>query len=248
MKNVKFLQKLAMTLMGSLTVIACSNGDAPTNGNLSIAAKSTYTKSATLSNAKATNAVVDVTDFLLNLKEFKIEVDQAHEAQENESWDDDGRYDFEDEQKLQGPFELDLLSGQISFLSVDLPNSVYEEIKFKFGKSTDSNSQLFDKSILIKGTIDNTPFVFWHDFEDEVEVDFENPQLDIVVQNSADELIINFDLTSMLDAATGVDLSLAKDMNNDGLIEISPVDNDGNNQLAQQLKQALKSHIDLLDR
>ena len=246
MKKKSLTQKMGLILLGLITFISCSKNDS-SNGVLSIAAKSTFAKSLTTTNSKTKVGTIDVTDFLINLKEFKIEADQGHEADENESWDDDGRYDYEDDIKLEGPFELDLLSGQISFLSVDVPNGTFEEIKFKFGKSTDANSQLYEKSILIKGTIDNTPFVFWHDFQDEVEVDFANPQLDITIQNNTDELVINFDLSSILDATTGVDLSLARDLNNDGLIEISPIDTDGNNNLAQQLRQLIKNHVDLDD-
>lgn len=240
---MKLLPKIATILLSLLIVASCSKNES-TTGELSIAAKATIAKNLNASTNKTTLATVNVTDFLVNLKEFEIEVDSEHEDDIDHDWDDDGSYDSDDELELKGPFELDLLSGQITFLSVTVPNGNYEEIEFKFGKSTNSNSQLFNKSILIKGTVDSVPFVFWHDFEDELEVDFEDAANNIIVQNSGDDLVINFDLTFLLNT---LDLSQATDLNNDGIIEISPNDTDGNNTLANQIKETLKYHIDLDD-
>ncbi len=245
MKKISLTQKVIITLIGALTLIACSKDNSSNQGVLAISAKSTYNKSTTTN--KGTNATINITDFLINLKEFKLEADQEHENEPNESWDDDGRFDYEDDVKLQGPFELDVLAGQLTFVSVAIPDGTYKELKFKFGKSTNADSQLLGKSILLKGTIDNTPFVFWHNFQDEMEVDFKNRQQDIVVQNNAESVTINFDLNAILNVTGGVDLSLARDLNNDGLIEISPVDVDGNNALAQQLRTIFRNHIELHD-
>jgi hypothetical protein len=184
---------------------------------------------------------------LLNLKEFELELDIVEQEDDNEQWDDDGHFDFQDEIELEGPFELDLLAGQISFLSTSVPMGNYEEIEFKFDKGTDSMSQLFEKSILVKGTVDNIPFIFWHNFEDEIELDFEDPQFDITVASGTENLSIEFDLSLLFNSVGGVDLSQAVDGNNDGTIEISPVDTDGNNAIAQQIRDRFKDFIDLLD-
>jgi hypothetical protein len=183
----------------------------------------------------------------MNVKEFELEIDDDSENDNNEQYDDDGYYDYKDDIELEGPFELDLLAGQISFITADVPNGVYEELEFKFDKSDDVTSDLFEKSVLIQGTLNGTPFIFWHDFEDEVEVDFEDPQFDLTVQNNVDGLVINFDLTLVFNEAAGVDLSQATDGNNNGIIEISPNDTDGNNDLAQAIRNRIKAAIDLLD-
>lgn len=219
------------------------------NGQLAISAKSNYVsptgKTATTDKA-STNSVV-LSDFLLNLKEFELELDIDDQEDDNEQWDDDGYFDFEDEIELEGPFELDLLAGEISFLTASVPMGKYEEIEFKFDKSTDETSELFEKSILIKGTINNIPFVFWHNFEDELELDFEDPQFDITVSSGTENLSIEFDLSLLFNSVNGVNLSQAVDGNNNGTIEISPVDTDGNNEIAQELRDRFKDFIDLLD-
>lgn len=104
----------------------------------------------------------------------------------------------------------------------------------------------FDRPIQ-KGTVDNIPFIFWHNFEDEIELDFEDPQFDITVASGTEYLSIEFDLSLLFNSVGGVNLSQAVDGNNDGTIEISPVDTDGNNAIAQQIRDRFKDFIDLLD-
>lgn len=242
----KKLIKTVLIFFIGLLIVSCSKDDPA--GSLSISAKATLTKSAN-KTVSAKNAVTEVTisDFLVNIEEFELEMDDNEQDDDNEQWDDDGYYDFEDDLELEGPFELNLMQGQVSFLGVDVPNGTFEEIEFKFDESTDATSDLFGKSVLIKGTIDGTPFIFWHDFDDEIEVDFDEPQFDLVVQNGPNSVVIDFDLSLLFDTVNGIDLSQATDNNEDGTIEISPNDNDGNNELAHQLKDKFKTLIDLLD-
>ncbi len=247
-----------------ITVLSCSlfliflsgcSKDGNTNGlgTLSVSAKGTFgSTSAKSPTGKMIGTDIDVTDFRMNLKEFKLELDTEepgddYSDDENDHWDDDGLYDFEDDIKLAGPFELNLMAGQVSFLNASLPMGNFEELKFKFDAGTDATSDLFGKSVLIQGTIQGTPFLFWHDFEDEVEVDFEDPTFDIAVSQTPEGIVIDFDLSQIFDSIAGVDLTQATDGNQDGTIEISPTDEDGNNDLAQSIRQALKMHIDLLD-
>ncbi len=240
--------------LGLLT--ACSDdNDSGSNGKLSISASASFTgTTAKSSTAKMVNESVDITEFRVNLKEFELEADfeemeseMESEMENDDSWDDDGYYDYEDEIELEGPFELDLMEGQITFINASVPEGVFEEIEFKFGKSKDPDSELYDKSILIKGTIDGIPFVFWHDFEDEVELDFEDSAVDIAISGTPEGVVIDFDLSQVFSAAVGVDLTGAKDGNDDGTIEISPSDPDGNNDLAQAIRDRIKQDMDLLD-
>ena len=80
-----------------------------------------------------------------------------------------------------------------------------------------------------------------------MEVDFEDPLFDISISEVPEGIVIDFDLSLIFDATAGVDLSQATDGNQDGTIEISPSDPDGNNDLAQSIRNAIKQHIDLLD-
>ena len=237
------------------------DGSTDGNGKLRVSADATLTSlSGKSAFSKTLNASTEITELRVNLKEFELELDDDSYEMELESesegegemeyeveWDDDGYLDYEDEIELEGPFELDLLSGQITFINVTVPNGRFEEVEFEFGKSTDPDSELFGKSILIKGSIDGTPFVFWHDFEDEIELDYDDPSLDITIDGGTEGIVINFDFGSLLNGANGIDLSLAADGNEDGLIEISPIDPDGNNQLAEALRDLIKDYMDLLD-
>ncbi|MBO0341154.1 MAG: hypothetical protein VX798_07635 [Bacteroidota bacterium] len=253
--NVSTQKSLAFVLLLSfMGLFSCSKDEMPENtGRLSVSAKSTFTSASGKSTtSKTVNSDVVVTDFRMNLKEFELELDLEDsgddlEGSDDDLWDDDGYYDFEDEIELAGPFELDLMAGQISFINVTMPMGNFEELEFKFDESTDATSDLFGKSVLIQGTVQDTPFIFWHNFEDEVEVDFEDPTFDIAISSTPGGIVIDFDLSLIFDGTAGVDLSQATDGNGDGTIEISPSDPDGNNDLAQSIRNAIKAHIDLLD-
>ena len=248
-------RNLAIALIFSLFLISCSSDEADGNGTLKLSAKTSVNNSSakTASTSKSINTDVFVSDFRVNIREFELEMDDAEFESENESeydddiWDDDGYYDYEDEFELEGPFELDLLAGEINFLTVDVPNGDFEELEFKFDRSTDPNSDLFGKSVLIQGTINDIPFIFWNDFEDEVEVDFEEAEFDISIRSNTEGITIEFDLSQIFDVVSGVDLSQAADGNENGTIEISPEDPDGNNALAETIRESIKTAIDLLD-
>src|SRR5690606_22275601 len=132
----------------------------------------------------------------------------------------------------------------VTFANVLLPNGRLEEIEFEFEKSVNPQSTLFNQSMRMEGTINGAPFVFWHDFEEEIEVEFEEGSEHTIISNDENGLTINFDLTAVLDATPTVDLSSAVDGNGNGIIEIGPNDTDGNQALAQAMKQAIKAQID----
>lgn len=132
-------------------------------------------------------------------------------------------------------------------MNVSVPVGPFEELEFDFEKSDNPESELFGKSILVQGTYEGVPFVFWHDFMDEVEVDFEDATQNIIITEGTESITINFDLLGIFGQDFGIDLSAATDGNGDGTIEISPMDEDGNNDLADALKEAIKNHIELLE-
>ena len=152
--------------------------------------------------------------------------------------------------EFDGPFILDLLGGntQINIASANVPLDVFEEIEFDMHKNEDTtNEVLFGKSILIEGTIDGVPFVFWHDTNEEFEVDYENAANDITVTEGGAGIVINFDLNIIFGAASSIDFSTVTDGDQDGVIEIHPGDDDGNGDFAHAIKNLLHEASDLLD-
>jgi hypothetical protein len=217
---------------------------------------------------KILNENLEISDFLVNIREVELEFDDDfyedrddddrdddddddrdddndRDDDDDDDWDgDDKYYGSDDDIELRGPFELDLLGKEVTFAFVDLPQTRYEELEFEFARNKNSSSVLFNKTVLIKGTIDGLPFEFWHDFDEDVEIDFEDDNNDIIITENNNDITINFDLTGILN---GIDFSTAQDANGDGLIEISPNDDDGNRSLANQIKDRMKDYIDLLD-
>lgn len=244
--------RLFLVLGIALNLTSCSKDEVGDGkGAVAIGATASFNPVNAGKTASATKMDgLSIDKFLINLIEFELEMDPEEgmdDQGEDEDWDDDGAFDFEDEIELEGPFTLDLLAGSIEFLNVEVPNGRYEEVEFKINKNKDPESPLFEKSVLIEGSINGTPFVFWHDFMDEIEVDFEDPSIDLTVEETETGVVIHFDLNAMFNSGSGIDLSQARDLNEDGIIEISPEDQDGNNELAQQIRNRMRDIIDLLD-
>lgn len=219
-----------------------------------IIAKGTYTnptgnKSA---NGFVLNSNVVLTSFKINIKEIEFKLAESDGDDDNDNGDDDsngddnndGVYNDDDEIGLSGPWELDLLNQTSPVTTVSIANGTYEEVEFKLNKSLVSSSPMFNKTIEIRGTINGTPFVFWHDFEEDFEIDYEDNSQSLVVSNGSFDLVLNIDLDQVL---SQVDLSTAVDGDGDGLIEIGPNDTDGNNALAQQLNDYIEDSTDIED-
>ena len=159
--------------------------------------------------------------------------------------DNDVSYGSEDDFELNGPFELSLNSDVITVINVEIPVGEYEEVEFEMDRSENPNSDLFQKSILMRGTISGIEFEFFHTFSEEFEIDYEDAGQNLVISEENNKTVVfEFDLTSVF---SFVDLSGATDGNENGVIEISPEDNDGNRQLANRIKNAIKDYVDLLD-
>ncbi len=241
MNVIKKISTAILVLGVTSAFVACSDDDSsPTldgQGKMTISAMATYNPTG----GRGLDAdQIDIASFLINFKEIELEFEEGSS--------NDPFYDGEDEIELKGPFEVELMSPTpIPIVDIVLPNAVFEEIEFEFDKSTDPNSDLFEKSMKMEGEINGVPFVFWHDFEEEIELEFENGEQNIIVQNNENEILINIDLNEVLNATQTVNLGSATDGNGDGIIEISPDDNDGNNALADKLKEAIKDQIELIE-
>ena len=212
--------------------------------------------SANVNYSGSTNrSAVDISAFLLNLEEIELEFDtddynDPDDDDDNDDYnddyddyDDDGYLNSDDEIELQGPFEIDVLAGD-PFLTVDIPAANYNELEFEFDENENPNSPLYEKTVLIEGSINGTPFIFWYDFEAEAEIDHSGVNGPIDVNEGLNAIIISFDLDQVL---SQVNLAAATDGNGNGTIEINPDDTDGNEDIAEQLKNALISSADLYD-
>ncbi|WP_282043164.1 hypothetical protein [Winogradskyella flava] len=243
----KEITKALLAFLCLCLAFNCSDDDSGSNNddNLRIKARATYEDAST---SRTFNGNIAISEFKLNISEIELEFDDDYEdLNDDNEYDDDGVVDFDDDIEFLGPFELDILNNTATILSIDLPEGNYEELEFEFDKNTNPNSDLYNKTILVTGTIDGQSFEFWHDFEEDLELDYEDENNDITVDNGLSEIIISFNLNDLFNTSTGVDLSEATDNNGDGVIEISPTDSDGNNVLANQIKEAIKDVIDLLD-
>ena len=235
MKNAKLLLGFALVLF---VLNSCNNDKNSTSPIAKISAKTTYTGSKT--GRLASN--IALSSFKVNLKEIKFEYDDDFENNHEGDDDNDGFYDGDDNFKLRGPFEIELLNGPVNLVATNIPQDVFEEVEFKLDKNEMASSEMFNKSIQIKGTIDGKPFVFWHNIEEEFEVDYKDAVNNITVGENNVSIVLNFDLDTAL---ANIDLSSAKDGNGNGIIEISTIDTDGNQSLANQFKELIKGSCEL---
>jgi hypothetical protein len=224
--------------MGISLLSACENDDSNRlSANLSVEATASQ-----LSAPESKQGRIVISNFQINMKEVEFEFDKS----DPRSTSDVSVKDV----KLKGPFILNLLnpSGSLNALLaiVELPNAVYENVTFKTHKGT--SGIMLDKAVLMTGTIDGKPFEFWHDMDEKLEVDFTDKNQDLVIDGNDKSLIIDYKLNSLLAAASGIDLTTAKDGNNNGKIEINPKDADGNQQLAKTLRDNLRDAIKLIDK
>lgn len=238
------LFRLILLFSASLLVFtSCSKDD---GANLSEEKASTFFGAKATFESGRQMENIQITKFLINVEDFELEFDDDLNGDDDDGGGSGGN--FYSDIELEGPFELDLSQPDVVFpiVNVEIPIGVYEELEFDIKKNSDSNSLLFQKSILIEGFINESPFVYWHHFEEDVEIDFDDNNIDIIIEQNDNSVVINFDLNFLFNTNT-INLSNASDGNADGIIEISPGDNDGNNALANQIKELIKDAIDLLD-
>lgn len=239
----RVFQFLAVMLLGSAFFVACNNDEPSANGKVILKMDAASPTGSTINGRSKATTVI--TDFKVSIREIEFEFDE-----EDSHFDTDSS--FNDDIKLKGPFVLDVLE-QNAFVeqlitTVNLPNARYEEVEFKLHKSTDAGV-MNGKSMLITGTIDGTPFVFWHDTDEEFEIDFESAATDLTINGNTANIVINLQLDRLFSALKGgVNLGIATDGDGDGVIEINPgSDNDGNKELAHDIKQLLEDVTDLID-
>jgi hypothetical protein len=226
-----FFAILVLVLLAS-----CSNDNEGKSDNLVLKARSIYNQGKV--TAASPNAVVSLTSFTFNFKEIEFEF------AENSSNDDDGFFDSDDEIELNGPFVVNVLNNTIDIAALNVPAGVYEEVEFTMSRNKQVNSPMYNKSVQIEGTINGTPFVFWHNIEEDFEIDYEDAAQNLIIDNTTSTLYLNFDLNAVVNS---IDFSVATDNDGDGVIEINPNDQDGNQSLANLIKDRIKDTIELDD-
>jgi hypothetical protein len=225
MKNLKtFIGILILTI----SLASCSS-DSSSTGKMAISAKATYTNPS----SKLTTGVV-LNSFKINVREIEFKLATAAGksggSDDNGSgWDDDGTFDSSDEAELLGPWELDLLNQTAQITTVAVPNGTYSEVEFKLSPSSVAASPIFGKTVEIKGTINGTPFEYWNNFDQKYEIHYQDAAQNLVISNGSYDLVLNYDLNQVVNT---INLISAVDGNGNGILEISPIDTDGNNALA----------------
>jgi hypothetical protein len=252
MKTKKNTQFIIAVFIIALTISCSKDNTVSTAGTVALKAK------ATLNNTTGKDAIsakglsgLTISSFITNIKNIEFDRNIEENSSENSNLDEDSNLSHSNDTytnlELQGPFELNLASGNtsINVASANIPNNIFDEIQFELHKSTDPQSAIFGKSIEIKGDINGTPFIFWTDAEEEMQINNSAANTNVVVNGSTTTITINFDLSNIFGAATTIDFSKAVDGNNDGIIEISPDNIDGNADLAHTIKNLLEEGTDI---
>lgn len=229
-----------MTL--SLFIVGCSKDDSDESRiRLKVSAVNdagTSSKSASL--AVKNNENVVLTDFRISIRDVVFKNDN----------DPNSNLDT-DEIQFRGPYQIDLLNDGNAITQtigdVIVPDGLYKELRFKFHKDEDLpiTDDLFDKSIYIEGTINNQPFVFWHDTSENLDV---GRSTGVQVVGGVVNFTVEFNTSQFLSSLKQIDLTQATDGNGNGIIEIFPNDQDGNQNIAKNLKDNIKETADLINQ
>jgi hypothetical protein len=241
MKTLNLIRTL--TLISIVIVFSSCKKDDDLKNKTKIKFESSYltSKSASLKSTLVESVVIE--SFKINIEEIEIEFNDNDPLFAT----DTVATDFE----LNGPFEVDLMKDgntleTVIVSNIELPSAAYDEIEFKFRESTNSISEMFGKSVLIEGTINGTPFIFWTDNEIEAEIEFN----EIVYLDEASKavLTVSFNLASLFNPTLGgIDITNATDGNQNGIIEIYPQDPDGNNDLANLIWEKVEYIIEAFE-
>ncbi|MFE3869210.1 hypothetical protein ACFX5E_14180 [Flavobacterium sp. LS2P90] len=238
------MKKISILALLALIISSCTN-DSTSGGNVTLKASAVSSTGKTSLTARTTaTSTVIITDFKINIGKIKFETDM-----EDAMYSTDPKHD---DVKLNGPFLLDLLDPNLTLspfiTSVNVPNARYEEIEFKFEKST-LVGEMNGKAYLIKGTINGKPFIIWSDKDAEHELDFEDHNKDFTINGNDISLNIKIHLdTLMARLTTLANQGLLLDTDGDGVIEISTGSDDSHNDIGELIKDLLKDETDLDDK
>lgn len=223
------MKKIAVLLGALLVIVSCEKEESSIQ--LTFSGISTSLKSA----QSQAMAEVDITDFRLSIRDVEFKKDES---------------DFDStEVQFVGPYDVDMMS-ETDALSQTIGETpvqagTYKVLRFKLHKSRDRDPShpLYDRSVFMSGTIDGIPFEFWHDTSENFDVENSDG---ITVADNMVSVVVRFNMDHLLSSVHNIDLSQAVDENQNGTIEINPDDEDGNKEIADQLKENIKMAADLI--
>jgi hypothetical protein len=227
-----------MLVLFAIALVNCSDDNQGAQIQLKLSAVNSISGKTAIMTGK-NNATVVFTDFKISIRDVVFKND-----------DDPNSNLDTDEIQFRGPYQIDLLDNSDALTqtigTASVPDGLYKELRFKFHKdeALPMEDDLFDKSIYIEGTVDGTPFVFWHDTSENLDV---GRNTGVQVTDGTVNFTVTFDMSQFLNSFNQIDLSTATDNNQDGLIEIFPNDEDGNQDIADQLKDNIKATADIID-
>jgi hypothetical protein len=241
--------------------VKCSNNSEPsTTSSISLKMSAATSSGNTLISGRIagsgsrlaidTTKGITLTDVIVNVRDIKFDLDEKDEHSKK----DTVSYSEDDDIKLKGPFLVDIMNAG-SFVdqvvtSVNLPNKVFERVRFKLVPSS-ASGDMSGKSILITGKIDTIPFVFWHKRDANFGAKFYNSLADSTSNDSTSistngatiTLAIHLELDKIFNALNGgIDLHEAVDGNKDGVISINSNNDDGNKWIADKIMMLLVRH------
>jgi hypothetical protein len=246
MKNSGVIKLFALLAIGTFFLSSCDK-DGFQDGNVQIVFSAKLPTTSSQTQGFRLNESVVINEFKINIHEIELELDDDYRY-----INEDGKVSSDDEIELKGPFEIDLVrNGQSisqKITELNLPNAVYEEIEFEIEKGKVSNSEMFRKSILIRGTYEGTPFEFWTDEEEDFEIEFDDDRGFTLEEGSKAIMKLEFDLSDIFNPERGgVDLANAIDGNEDGILQIYPNDPDGNQALARAIWNRIENSIEAFE-
>jgi len=239
------MKNFSIFALVTFLMCSCSNNSS-NSGNVSLKATAVTASGKTSMTARTTGtgSTVVVTDFKVNIGNIKLETDIEDAMHSTDPMHEDV--------KLMGPFLLDLLDTNKTLsqfiTSIDAPNAKYEEIKFNFTKSLIAGD-LEGKTFLIKGTINDKPFVIWSAEDIELEMDFLDPTKDFAVNDNSVALNIKIQLDALMAKITEfANQGMLLDTDGDGIIEITTGVDDNHSKIGHQLKDLLENETHLDDK
>ena len=234
---MKYLITLSLAFLAGGFLMSCTNSSDPSASSVVSVMMSAATTNGKTTIGGRVALVTTLTEVKVNVREIKFDFDHM-----DDHFKKDSAYREDKDSKLKGPYIVDLLDvgtfvDQV-ITSVNIPNGKYEKISFKMAPSTVSGD-MNGKSILIKGNIASTPFEFWHNANAKFGSKFSD-STSLATNGGAVTLAVHLELDKILSVTNGgVDLSKAKDGNNDGTITIDPLNTDGNKDLADGIMKLL---------
>lgn len=227
-------------MISSLFIVGCSKDENDESRiNLKMSATNTGTSSRSAFLQGKINENVTFTDFRISIRDVVFKND-----------DDPNSNLDTDEIQFRGPYQIDLLNGSNALTqtigNIIVPDGIYKELRFKFHKDEDlpASDDLYDKSIYIEGTINDQPFIFWHDTSENLDV---GRSTGVQVGGGVVNFTVEFNISQFLSSLKQIDLTQATDGNGNGIIEIFPNDQDGNQNIAKDLKDNIKETADLIN-